>query len=280
MMGAGSCLLVGVRISPPTGIATRDLNVAKSICSQTNPAKAQCHLTSPWLGWTASLTQKMLASKAQAGICSGIGKGNMKRPGMVRSVLKESQDLKMGTRAPDFSLPEPLTGKTWTLADFEGCPALLVMFICNHCPFVVHVREELVQLTEKYMEKGLGVVAISSNSIQTHPQDGPDAMAEEAKRSRFGFPYLFDETQEVAKAYNAACTPDFYIFKKEGRRPFELAYHGQLDDSRPSNGRPVTGRDLRAALDCVLSARPVPGPQKPSIGCNVKWTPGNEPDYF
>ncbi|CAI5461020.1 unnamed protein product [Closterium sp. Yama58-4] len=199
----------------------------------------------------------------------------------VRMVLTESQPLELGTRAPDFTLVEPLTGKTWSLSDFDGHPALLVMFICNHCPFVVHIKSQLVALGNEYISKhGLAVVAISSNSVLTHPQDGPEKMAEEAKQFNFPFPYLYDETQEVAKAYHAACTPDFFLFKKDGRRPFELAYHGQLDDSRPSNGRPVTGNDLRAALDCVLSARPVPSSQRPSIGCNIKWAPGNEPDYF
>ncbi|CAI5947825.1 unnamed protein product [Closterium sp. NIES-64] len=180
-----------------------------------------------------------------------------------------------------YQLVEPLTGKTWSLSDFDGHPALLVMFICNHCPFVVHIKSQLVALGNEYISKhGLAVVAISSNSVLTHPQDGPDKMAEEAKQFNFPFPYLYDETQEVAKTYHAACTPDFFLFKKDGRRPFELAYHGQLDDSRPNNGRPVTGKDLRAALDCVLSARPVPSAQRPSIGCNIKWAPGNEPDYF
>ncbi|CAI6002334.1 unnamed protein product [Closterium sp. NIES-64] len=158
-----------------------------------------------------------------------------------------------------YQLVEPLTGKTWSLSDFDGHPALLVMFICNHCPFVVHIKSQLVALGNEYISKhGLAVVAISSNSVLTHPQDGPDKMAEEAKQFNFPFPYLYDE--EVAKTYHAACTPDFFLFKKDGRRPFELAYHGQLDDSRPNNGRPVTGKDLRAALDCVLSARPVPRP--------------------
>ncbi|GJP54582.1 hypothetical protein CLOM_g13654 [Closterium sp. NIES-68] len=200
---------------------------------------------------------------------------------VVRMVLTESQPLALGTRAPDFTLVEPLTGKTWSLSDFDGHPALLVMFICNHCPFVVHIKSQLVALGSEYISKhGLGVVAISANSALTHPQDGPYKMAEEAKQFNFPFPYLYDETQEVAKAYQAACTPDFFLFKKDGRRPFELAYHGQLDDSRPSNGRPVTGKDLRNALDCVLSGRAVTAPQKRSIGCNIKWAPGNEPDYF
>eukprot|EP00897_Mesotaenium_endlicherianum_P003265 jgi/Mesen1/2967/ME000176S02009 len=200
--------------------------------------------------------------------------------GGITMVLKESQKLELGSPAPDFELVEPLTGKTWTLSDFEGYPGLLVMFICNHCPFVIHLKKDLAAIGAEYMQKGLGVVAISSNSVESHPQDGPDLMAEDAKRQGYQFPYLFDETQEVAKAYKAACTPDFYIFKKEGRRPFELAYHGQMDDSRPNNGKPITGADLRAAMECVLSGRPTPSRQRPSIGCNIKWTPGNEPEWF
>eukprot|EP00850_Spirogloea_muscicola_P004308 SM000018S03673 [mRNA] locus=s18:751648:753651:+ [translate_table: standard] len=187
--------------------------------------------------------------------------------------LTESQSLAMGARAPHFELVEPLTCKTWTLEDFESHPALLVMFICNHCPYVVHLKRDIVALAEEYMRKGLAVVAISSNSVQTHPQDGPTEMAREAQELRYPFPYLFDETQEVARAYQAACTPDFYVFRKDGRRPFELAYHGQFDDSRPRSGRPVTGSDLRAALDCVLSSRPVSQMQRPSIGCSIKWAP-------
>eukprot|EP00475_Leptophrys_vorax_P031611 TRINITY_DN47923_c0_g1_i1.p1 TRINITY_DN47923_c0_g1~~TRINITY_DN47923_c0_g1_i1.p1 ORF type:complete len:312 (-),score=-12.05 TRINITY_DN47923_c0_g1_i1:106-939(-) len=221
------------------------------------------------------------ASPSAARFASANGSSRERGPLGVRMVLTESQPLAMGTRAPDFSLVEPLTGRTWTLGDFDGHPALLVMFVCNHCPFVVHVKQQLLALGREYVDKhGLGIVAINSNSVLTHPQDGPDKMAEEARQLNYPFPYLFDETQQVAKAYRAACTPDFFLFKKDGRRPFELAYHGQLDDSRPTNGRPVTGRDLRTALDCVLSGRPVTAPQKASIGCNIKWTPGNEPDYF
>ncbi|GJP56889.1 hypothetical protein CLOM_g15947 [Closterium sp. NIES-68] len=150
----------------------------------------------------------------------------------------------------------------------------IIALRCSHQVSACCSRSEYIS------KHGLGVVAISANSALTHPQDGPYKMAEEAKQFNFPFPYLYDETQEVAKAYQAACTPDFFLFKKDGRRPFELAYHGQLDDSRPSNGRPVTGKDLRNALDCVLSGRAVTAPQKRSIGCNIKWAPGNEPDYF
>lgn len=198
------------------------------------------------------------------------------RPGrllQVRAARVESRSVPLSSRAPEFELPEPLTGKTWKLDEFEGYPALLVMFICNHCPFVVHLKMELVKLANTYMPKGLGIVAISSNSIKTHPQDGPDIMAREAKELGYPFPYLYDETQETAKAFAAACTPDFFLFKKDGRRPFELVYHGQFDDSRPGNNRPTTGRDLRNAIDCVLSGIPVSKVQKPSIGCSIKWHP-------
>eukprot|EP00271_Cylindrocystis_brebissonii_P015699 TRINITY_DN38678_c0_g1_i1.p1 TRINITY_DN38678_c0_g1~~TRINITY_DN38678_c0_g1_i1.p1 ORF type:complete len:284 (+),score=21.18 TRINITY_DN38678_c0_g1_i1:100-951(+) len=235
-----------------TGLST-------SFLSRTN-AQGRASVTRGWLG-----PQHSVRRKAKA----------------VTSVLKESQSLEMGTRAPDFQLVEPLSGKMWQLDDFEGYRALLVIFMCNHCPFVVHIKRELVALTNLYAQKGLGIVAISSNSVISHPQDGPEMMAKEAKQFGYVFPYLYDETQEVAKAYKAACTPDFYVFKKDGRRPFELAYHGQLDDSRPSNGVPVTGRDLRSALNSVMAGIAVPvRSQRPSIGCNIKWAPGNEPDYF
>ncbi|KAH7292576.1 hypothetical protein KP509_29G075500 [Ceratopteris richardii] len=147
------------------------------------------------------------------------------------------------------------------------------MFICNHCPFVVHLKMNLLKLANDYIPKGVGIVAISSNSIKTHPQDGPDMMAKEAQQLGYPFPYLYDETQEIAKAYGAACTPDFFLYKKDGRRPFELVYHGQFDDSRPGNGKPITGRDLRNALDCILAGMPVSTAQKPSIGCSIKWHP-------
>ncbi|MCO5562152.1 hypothetical protein L7F22_015778 [Adiantum nelumboides] len=148
-----------------------------------------------------------------------------------------------------------------------------VMFICNHCPFVVHLKMELVKLANDYLPKGVGIVAISANSIKTHPQDGPDIMAREAEELGYPFPYLYDETQETARAYCATCTPDFFLYKKDGRRPFELVYHGQFDDSRPANNRPTTGRDLRSALDCLLSGLSVSPVQKPSIGCSIKWHP-------
>ncbi|XVF64386.1 hypothetical protein PTKIN_Ptkin09bG0165300 [Pterospermum kingtungense] len=192
---------------------------------------------------------------------------------VIRAARTESKGVSIGFRAPNFQLPEPLTGKTWTLEDFESYPALLVMFICNHCPFVKHLKKDIAKLSNFYMKKGLAVVAISSNSVATHPQDGPQLMAEEAKLYNYPFPYLYDETQDVAKDFGAVCTPEFFLFKRDGRRPFELVYHGQFDDSRPSNTVPVTGRDLSLAIDSVLSGQPVPSIQKPSVGCSIKWHP-------
>ncbi len=180
----------------------------------------------------------------------------------------------LGTKAADFSLPDT-RGKTISLADFTDAPALLVAFICNHCPFVKHIAHGLADLGNVYQSRGVAVVAINSNDVQTHPDDSPKKMAEEVKTRGYTFPYLFDETQDVAKAYHASCTPDFFLFDKDRR----LVYRGQLDDSRPTNGIPVTGADLRAALDTVLAGKPVPEDQQPSIGCNIKWKPGNEPDY-
>ena len=186
-----------------------------------------------------------------------------------------SNMVPLGTPAPDFSLPDAVTGGTVSLRDFSENPALLVMFICNHCPFVKHVQQELVNIAQEYRGKGLGIVAISSNDVEKYPDDSPEKMKEEARRAGYLFPYLFDGSQAVAKAYKAACTPDFYLFDKDRR----LAYRGQLDESRPRNGLPVTGKDLRAAVEAVLAGRPVPQQQMPSIGCNIKWKPGNEPDY-
>jgi peroxiredoxin len=183
--------------------------------------------------------------------------------------------LPLGTKAPDFRLPDT-TGKMISLADFEKAKALLVAFICNHCPYVKHIRAGLAQLGRDYMSRGVAIVGISSNDVENYPQDGPRKMAEEAKAAGYLFPYLYDETQDVAKAYRAACTPDFYLFDGEQR----LAYRGQFDDSRPGNNVPVTGRDLRAALDALLAGKPAPSNQKASIGCNIKWKPGNEPEYF
>ncbi|ESR47661.1 Thioredoxin domain-containing protein [Citrus sinensis] len=192
---------------------------------------------------------------------------------IIRAARIESQGVSLGFRAPHFELPEPLTGKMWKLEDFESYPALLVMFICNHCPFVKHLQKDIVKLSNFYMKKGLAVVAISSNSVATHPQDGPEFMAEEAKLFNYPFPYLYDESQDVARDFGAACTPEFFLFKKDGRRPFQLVYHGQFDDSRPSNNLPVTGRDIRLAIECVLSGQPVSSNQKPSVGCSIKWHP-------
>ena len=190
-------------------------------------------------------------------------------------VQTPSTMLPLGTKAPDFALLEPASGKRRSLSEFSA-PATVVMFICNHCPFVIHVRDEITRLQRDYASKGVALIAINSNSEATHPQDGPEHMSELVRELGWKFPFLFDATQEVAKAYHAACTPDFYVF--DGDR--KLAYRGQLDDSRPSNGRPVTGRDLRAAIDAVLAGRPAAVEQQPSIGCNIKWTAGNEPDYF
>ncbi len=185
----------------------------------------------------------------------------------------ESQMLELGTRAPAFSLADP-DGNMHTLA--PGANAYLVMFICNHCPFVIHVREELARIGRDYKDRNVSIFAISSNDIRTHPQDAPQHMKTAAETSGYTFPYLFDEDQSVAKAYRAACTPDFYVFDAD----LLLVYRGQLDDSRPSNNKPVDGRDLRAALDAVLAGESVNERQTPSIGCNIKWTPGKEPDYF
>jgi peroxiredoxin len=183
--------------------------------------------------------------------------------------------LPLGTRAPDFRLPDT-TGKTVSLADFKTSPALLVMFICNHCPYVKHVREGLAKLARDYQPRKVAIIGISSNDVANYPADSPAKMAEEVKAAGYVFPYLYDETQSVAKTYKAACTPDFYLFDKDQ----QLVYRGQLDDSRPGNGLPVTGKDLRAALDAVLGGKPVPSAQKPSIGCNIKWKAGSEPEYF
>ena len=181
--------------------------------------------------------------------------------------------LELGTPAPDFSLPDVVTGRTITLASFRGGKALLVMFICRHCPFVKHVEHELARLGVDYRGRGLGIVAISANDVANHPDDAPHHLREMADKLGFTFPVCFDETQDIAKAYSAACTPDFFLFNKDR----ELVYRGQLDDSRPDSGQPVNGRDLRAAIDAVLFDRPVGADQRPSAGCNIKWKPGNEP---
>ena len=186
-----------------------------------------------------------------------------------------SQMLPLGTKAPEFDLPDVTDGRLVSLSDFEAKRALLVMFICRHCPYVRHVREELARLGRDFAGSELGIVAISSNDVDEYPEDRPESLAEEAGEVGYAFPYLFDETQEVAKAYTAACTPDFFLFDADRA----LVYRGQLDDSRPSNGLPVTGTDLRAAIDAALSGRPVSEDQRASIGCGIKWRAGNEPSY-
>ncbi len=186
---------------------------------------------------------------------------------------RTSQMLELGTIAPEFSLPDP-DGKEHTLG--SGTDAYLVMFICNHCPYVKHVRAELKRLGDDYLSRNTTIVAINSNDAKTHPGDSPEKMREEIATWRYAFPYVVDSDQSVAKSYRAACTPDIFLFDAEKR----LVYRGQLDASRPSNDIPVNGEDLRAALDAVLSGNPVAADQVPSIGCSIKWTPGNEPDYF
>jgi len=184
--------------------------------------------------------------------------------------------LPLGTPAPDFRLTDTVSEKTVSLSDLKDAPALVVMFICNHCPYVKHIQEGMVQMARDLQAKGVAVVAISSNDARAYSQDGPTAMKSEARSAGYSFPYLFDETQAVAKAYRAACTPDFFVF--DGNR--RLVYRGQMDDARLGNSQPVTGNDIRAAVEAVLAAKPAPSTQKPSIGCNIKWKPGNEPDYF
>ncbi len=190
-------------------------------------------------------------------------------------VLTPSTMLPLGTKAPNFSLPN-VDGSTVSLADCEGAKALLVIFMCNHCPYVIHVAPEVARLAKEYQAKGVAVVGINSNDASSHPADSPEQMVHEVENRGYTFPYLYDETQEVAKAYRAACTPDFYVFDADHR----LVYRGQLDGSRPNSGVPLTGKDLRAALDAVLADHPVSTDQKPSIGCNIKWQAGGEPDYF
>jgi peroxiredoxin len=189
--------------------------------------------------------------------------------------LTPSTMLPLGTAAPPFSLHN-IDGKTVSLHDFADAPALLVIFMCNHCPYVKHVASGLASLAREYQAKGVAVVGINPNDVANYPDDSPARMVDEAKARGYTFPYLFDSTQEVAKAYRAACTPDFYIFDRQHK----LVYRGQLDSSRPNSGVPVTGADIRAALDAVLAGTPVPQEQKPSIGCNIKWKAGNAPDYF
>jgi len=190
-------------------------------------------------------------------------------------VQTASTMLTLGTKAPSFSLPDT-NGTTVSLSDFADAPAVLVIFMCNHCPFVKHIRTQLAKLVEDYQAKGVAIVGINSNDVDNFPDDSPANMAKEVAEAGYTFPYLYDESQDVAKAYRAACTPDFYLFDGDHK----LVYRGQMDDSRPGNNVPVTGEDLRAALDAVLAGRQVPADQKASIGCNIKWKAGSEPDYF
>ena len=189
--------------------------------------------------------------------------------------LTPSTMLPLGTAAPDFKLPDT-NGKIVSLADFRDQAALLVVFMCNHCPYVVHIRAGLAQLARDYAAKNVGVVGINSNDAENYPSDSPAMMKNEVEAIGYTFPYLYDESQAVAKAYRAACTPDIFLFDKNRK----LVYRGQFDDSRPGNGITVTGKDLRAALDAVLAGRPVSENQKASLGCRIKWKAGNEPDYF
>lgn len=190
-------------------------------------------------------------------------------------VMTASTMLPLGTKAPDFSLVN-VDGRTVSLADFEGAPALLVVFMCNHCPFVKHLAPALAQLGHEYQAKGVAIVGINSNDTSKHPEDSPEQMVHEAEERGYTFPYLFDELQDVAQAYRAACTPDFFLFDKKQ----ELVYRGQFDSSRPNSGLPITGEDLRRALDAVLADKSPPEKQIPSIGCNIKWKAGQEPAYF
>ncbi len=178
-----------------------------------------------------------------------------------------SNMLPLGTQAPNFKLPDTVSGNDLSLDDLKSDQATVIIFICNHCPFVKHVDEGIVALAKDYQAKGVSFVAISSNDVENYPQDAPDLMKEEAEKVGYTFPYLYDATQEVAKAYDAACTPDFYVFDGD----MKCAYRGQLDDSRPGNEKPVTGKDLRSALDDILAGKEVSAPQIPSLGCNIKW---------
>ncbi|MBF2004176.1 MAG: thioredoxin family protein [Chlorogloeopsis fritschii C42_A2020_084] len=190
--------------------------------------------------------------------------------------LTASTMLPIGTQAPDFNLPDVVFQQTISLSTFADKKALLVMFICRHCPFVKHVQAELAKLGQDYFQSDLGIVAISANDVNNYPDDAPDSLKTMVKELGFQFPLCYDESQETAKTYTAACTPDFFLFDSDRK----LVYRGQLDDSRPSNNKPVTGADLRAAIEAVLANKAVNPDQKPSIGCNIKWKPGNEPSYF
>lgn len=191
-------------------------------------------------------------------------------------VKTSSTMLPLGSEAPNFSLQDTVSGKVISLSDFRSKKGLLVMFICNHCPFVQHIKDELTKIGHDYMDQDLGIVAISANDAENYPDDNPHLLKSFAINQKFNFPLCYDETQDVAKAYKAACTPDFFLFDNK----LQLVYRGQLDNSRPGNEEPVDGGDLRSAIEAVLAGEPVSDQQKPSIGCNIKWKPGNEPDYF
>jgi peroxiredoxin len=189
--------------------------------------------------------------------------------------LTPSTMLPLGATVPDFTLPDIYGGKI-SFSDFRDKKAVLVMFMCNHCPYVQHVRDEVIDLSKEYQHKDVVIIGINSNDFRTYPDDSPEKMREEAEKYGYTFPYLFDASQQVAKAFHAACTPDFFLFNRDRK----LVYRGQLDDGRPGNGKPVTGADLRKALDAILEGKPATGIQKPSMGCNIKWKKGREPDYF
>ena len=191
-------------------------------------------------------------------------------------VLTSSMMLALGTKAPDFQLPDVVSGETISLDNFKNQKGLLVMFICRHCPYVQHVKYELARFGKDFTGIDLGIVAISANDVKQYPEDAPEKLREMSQELGFTFPFCYDESQEVAKTYTAACTPDFFLFDQKR----ELVYRGQLDDSRPGDGKPVTGQDLQTAIDAVLAGNPISGEQKPSIGCNIKWKQGNEPIYF
>lgn len=191
-------------------------------------------------------------------------------------VKTASTMLALGTAAPEFQLPDVISGEIISLATFSGSKALLVMFICQHCPFVKHVQLELAKIGDDYRDRPLSIIAISANDVANYPDDSPEKLQQMAQELHFNFPVCYDESQAVSKSYTAACTPDFFLFDGSNK----LVYRGQLDNSRPSNGVPVTGQDLRQAINAVLQDQEISGSQKPSIGCNIKWKPGNEPDYF
>lgn len=184
--------------------------------------------------------------------------------------------LALGSEAPDFALRDVRTGGIVRRSDFDEKRGLLVLFICRHCPYVKHVEGGIAKLAQDYADRDLAIVAISANDPQAYPEDAPESLAEQARLAGFTFPYLFDETQEVARAYTAACTPDPFLFDADRR----LVYRGQLDGSRPGNDVPVTCEDIRRAIDAVLEGRPVPADQRPAVGCSIKWRPGNEPEYL